>query len=103
MAAQIEFPSSEVPGLAGRVAEVDQELDGLEAAARWDCPLAGCPSANISCNSCWIWNGPSTAAFRSNGASARGQRSRVRLMADSLKMFSNLFMVRWNDLQGRYN
>lgn len=36
VAAQIEFPSSEVPGLAGRVAEVDQELDGPEAAARWD-------------------------------------------------------------------
>jgi dolichyl-phosphate beta-glucosyltransferase len=30
------------------------------------------------------------------------QRSRVRLMADSLKMFANLFMVRWNDLQGKY-
>lgn len=36
VAAQIEFPSSEVPGLARRVAEIDQELDGLEAAARWD-------------------------------------------------------------------
>lgn len=36
VAAQIEFPSSEVPGLAGRIAEIDQELDGLEAAARWD-------------------------------------------------------------------
>lgn len=31
------------------------------------------------------------------------QRSRVRLMTDSLKMFANLFMVRWNDLQGKYN
>jgi dolichyl-phosphate beta-glucosyltransferase len=31
------------------------------------------------------------------------QRSRVRLMIDSLKMFANLFMVRWNDLQGKYN
>jgi glycosyltransferase involved in cell wall biosynthesis len=30
------------------------------------------------------------------------QRSRVRLMSDSLKMFANLFMVRWNDLQGKY-
>ena len=30
------------------------------------------------------------------------QRSRVRLMADSLKMFANLFMVRLNDLQGKY-
>ncbi len=31
------------------------------------------------------------------------QRSRVRLVIDSLKMFANLFMVRWNDLQGKYN
>jgi dolichyl-phosphate beta-glucosyltransferase len=31
------------------------------------------------------------------------QRSRVRLMADSLKMFTNLFTVRLNDLQGKYN
>jgi glycosyltransferase involved in cell wall biosynthesis len=31
------------------------------------------------------------------------QRSRVRLMSDSLKMFANLFMVRWNDLQGKYD
>jgi len=31
------------------------------------------------------------------------QRSRVRLMIDSLKMFANLFMVRLNDLQGKYN
>lgn len=31
------------------------------------------------------------------------QRSRVRLMSDSLKMFANLFMVRWNDIQGKYN
>jgi dolichyl-phosphate beta-glucosyltransferase len=31
------------------------------------------------------------------------QRSRVRLVTDSLKMFANLFMVRWNDLQGKYN
>lgn len=30
-------------------------------------------------------------------------RSRVRLIIDSFKMFANLFMVRWNDLQGRYN
>lgn len=31
------------------------------------------------------------------------QRSRVRLIVDSFKMFANLFMVRWNDLRGRYN
>jgi dolichyl-phosphate beta-glucosyltransferase len=30
-------------------------------------------------------------------------RSRVRLIADSCKMFANLFMVRWNDLRGRYD
>jgi dolichyl-phosphate beta-glucosyltransferase len=30
------------------------------------------------------------------------QQSRVRLIADSLRMFANLFMVRWNDLQGKY-
>jgi dolichyl-phosphate beta-glucosyltransferase len=30
-------------------------------------------------------------------------RSRVRLFIDSLKMFSNLFMVRWMDWQGRYD
>jgi dolichyl-phosphate beta-glucosyltransferase len=30
------------------------------------------------------------------------QRSRVRLLNDSLKMFANLFMVRWNDVQGKY-
>jgi len=30
------------------------------------------------------------------------QRSRVRLIVDSLKMFANLFMVRLNDLQGKY-
>ena len=30
------------------------------------------------------------------------QRSRVRLFKDSFKMFANLFMVRWNDLQGKY-
>ena len=30
------------------------------------------------------------------------QRSRVRLFKDSVKMFANLFMVRWNDLQGKY-
>jgi dolichyl-phosphate beta-glucosyltransferase len=30
-------------------------------------------------------------------------RSRVRLVVDSFKMFINLFMVRWNDLQGKYN
>ncbi|HSB02000.1 MAG TPA: dolichyl-phosphate beta-glucosyltransferase [Anaerolineales bacterium] len=29
-------------------------------------------------------------------------RSRVRLIADSFKMFANLFMVRWNDLRGKY-
>ena len=31
------------------------------------------------------------------------QRSRVRLLSDSLKMFSNLFMVRWMDWQGKYD
>lgn len=30
------------------------------------------------------------------------QRSRVRLVIDSFKMFGNLFTVRWNDLQGKY-
>jgi dolichyl-phosphate beta-glucosyltransferase len=30
-------------------------------------------------------------------------RSRVRLIVDSFKMFANLFMVRWNDLRGRYD
>jgi dolichyl-phosphate beta-glucosyltransferase len=30
------------------------------------------------------------------------QRSRVRLLVDSLKMTANLFMVRLNDLQGKY-
>jgi dolichyl-phosphate beta-glucosyltransferase len=30
------------------------------------------------------------------------QRSRVRLMTDSVKMFANLFTVRWNDMQGKY-
>ena len=30
------------------------------------------------------------------------QRSRVRLLVDSLKMFANLFTVRWNDWRGRY-
>ncbi len=30
------------------------------------------------------------------------QRSRVRLLIDSFKMFANLFMVRWNDMQGKY-
>jgi len=30
-------------------------------------------------------------------------RSRVRLIVDSFKMFANLFMVRWNDLQGKYH
>ena len=29
-------------------------------------------------------------------------RSRVRLIVDSFKMFANLFTVRWNDLQGKY-
>lgn len=31
------------------------------------------------------------------------QRSRVRLIVDSLKMFMNLFMIRVNDLQGKYS
>jgi dolichyl-phosphate beta-glucosyltransferase len=31
------------------------------------------------------------------------QRSRVRLVVDSFKMFANLFTVRWNDMQGKYN
>jgi len=31
------------------------------------------------------------------------QRSRVRLVNDSLKMFSNLFMIRWRDWQGKYD
>jgi len=30
------------------------------------------------------------------------QRSRVRLFKDSIEMFANLFLVRWNDLQGKY-
>jgi dolichyl-phosphate beta-glucosyltransferase len=30
-------------------------------------------------------------------------RSRVRLLIDSLKMISNLFMVRWMDWQGKYD
>jgi dolichyl-phosphate beta-glucosyltransferase len=30
-------------------------------------------------------------------------RSRVRLVVDSFKMFANLFTVRWNDLQGKYD
>jgi dolichyl-phosphate beta-glucosyltransferase len=30
-------------------------------------------------------------------------RSRVRLFIDSLKMFANLFMIRWMDWQGKYN
>ena len=30
-------------------------------------------------------------------------RSRVRLFVDSLKMFGNLFMVRWMDWQGKYD
>jgi dolichyl-phosphate beta-glucosyltransferase len=30
------------------------------------------------------------------------QRSRVRLIVDSFRMFANLFMVRWSDLQGKY-
>jgi len=30
------------------------------------------------------------------------QRSRVRLVTDSFKMFANLFQVRWNNLQGKY-
>jgi dolichyl-phosphate beta-glucosyltransferase len=30
-------------------------------------------------------------------------RSRVRLVIDSFRMFANLFTVRWNDLQGKYN
>ena len=31
------------------------------------------------------------------------QRSRVRLLNDSLRMFGNLFMVRWMDWQGKYD
>ena len=31
------------------------------------------------------------------------QRSRVRLIVDSARMFTNLFNVRWNDLQGKYS
>jgi dolichyl-phosphate beta-glucosyltransferase len=31
------------------------------------------------------------------------QRSRVRLVNDSFKMFANLFMVRWMDWQGKYD
>ncbi|HET9588122.1 MAG TPA: glycosyltransferase [Anaerolineales bacterium] len=31
------------------------------------------------------------------------QRSRVRLFIDSLKMFSNLFMILWMDWQGKYD
>ena len=31
------------------------------------------------------------------------QRSRVRLVIDSIKMFTNLFMVRLNDFQGKYS
>jgi len=31
------------------------------------------------------------------------QRSRVRLINDSLRMFSNLFTVRWKDWQGKYD
>jgi dolichyl-phosphate beta-glucosyltransferase len=31
------------------------------------------------------------------------QRSRVRLVVDSFKMFTNLFTVRWNDLRGKYD
>ena len=30
-------------------------------------------------------------------------RSRVRLVVDSFRMFANLFMVRWYDLQGKYS
>ena len=30
------------------------------------------------------------------------QRSRVRLVTDSFKMFANLFQIRWNDLLGKY-
>ena len=30
------------------------------------------------------------------------QRSRVRLVVDSIRMFTNLFTVRWNDLLGKY-
>lgn len=30
-------------------------------------------------------------------------RSRVRLVVDSFRMFANLFMVRWNDVQGKYS
>ncbi|HKY55768.1 MAG TPA: glycosyltransferase [Anaerolineales bacterium] len=31
------------------------------------------------------------------------QRSRVRLLNDSIRMFSNLFMIRWMDWQGKYD
>ncbi len=33
----------------------------------------------------------------------KNRASRVRLFSDSLEMFFNLFMVRWQDLQGKYN
>jgi dolichyl-phosphate beta-glucosyltransferase len=33
----------------------------------------------------------------------RHRASRVRLFSDSLEMFFNLFMVRWQDWQGKYN
>jgi dolichyl-phosphate beta-glucosyltransferase len=33
----------------------------------------------------------------------KNRASRVRLFSDSLEMFLNLFMVRWQDLQGKYN
>jgi hypothetical protein len=33
----------------------------------------------------------------------RHRDSRVRLVSDSLEMLLNLFMVRWQDWQGRYN
>ncbi len=33
----------------------------------------------------------------------KNRASRVRLFSDSLGMFLNLFMVRWQDLQGKYN
>jgi dolichyl-phosphate beta-glucosyltransferase len=33
----------------------------------------------------------------------KNRASRVRLFSDSLEMFFNLFMVRWQDWQGKYN
>ena len=33
----------------------------------------------------------------------QNRASRVRLFSDSLEMFLNLFLVRWQDWQGKYN